>query len=327
MEAGYVEGTSDEDACPECHSSRLVRDEVRGEVVCEVCGLVVMENFIDKSPEWAKGDGGAPLGTRTGSPTSVSIHDKGLTTEISPILRDSQGTPLQGSERISLLRLRKLQKRMKYSRSGEKSLAEALMELDRMSSVMELPREFKREAALIYRKAASKGLVRGRTIKGMAAAAVYIACRRMAAPRTLDEICRLLGIEKRELVLSYKAIVRGLKLALTPPRAKDYLGRIASQLDLPMDVQAKARELIRRAERAEEYHSKAPMGTVAACIYLASLMKGRKVSQEKISEAAGVSEVTIRIRYTSIADRLDLDIAPRRKSGSRRVPRRKASPA
>ncbi len=315
MEAGYVESVVDDGACPECRSSRLVRDYVRGEVVCDVCGLVVMENYIDKSPQWTKGSDGTMTGTRTGSPSSVSIHDKGLTTEISPGLRDSHGTPLQGEDRARVLRLRRLQKRMKYSRSGEKSLAEALMELDRMASVMELPREFKREAALIYRRSASRGLVRGRTIKGMAAASIYIACRTLMAPRTIDEVSRLLGIDKRELSLSYKAIARGLRLGLQPPRAEDFLGRIASQLNLPMDVQARALDLIRKAQRAEAFRSKAPMGTVAACIYLASLMNGRKVSQEKISEAAGVSEVTIRIRYTNIASKLGLDVSPRGTDG------------
>lgn len=310
MEASSVEEAVDEEICPECSSSRIVRDYVRGEVVCEVCGLVVRENYIDKAPEWTRGSDGALLGIRTGSPSSISIHDRGLTTEISPGLRDSQGMPLQGMDRITLLRLRRLQQRMKYSRSGEKSLAEALMELDRMATVMGLPREFKREAALIYRKAASRNLVRGRTIKGMAAASIYIACRMMMAPRTLDEISHGLGIKKRGLGLSYKAIVRGLRLGLQPPRAEDFLRRIASQLDLSMEVQAEALDLIRRAERAEEFHSKAPMGTVAACIYLASLMTGNKVSQERISQVAWVSEVTIRIRYTSIASKLGLEISP-----------------
>ena len=34
--------------CPECHSTHLVRDYERGELVCEECGLVVDENAIDR---------------------------------------------------------------------------------------------------------------------------------------------------------------------------------------------------------------------------------------------------------------------------------------
>ncbi len=310
MEAVYVEGT-DEDVCPECDSTRLVMDYVRGEEVCEVCGLVVRDRYIDKGPEWTNREGVEGSSSRVGSPTSISTHDRGLTTEISPGTRDSKGNRLQTNDGGRLQRLRKLQKQMRYSRAGERSLADALIELDRMASVMEIPEEFRREAAMIYRRAASKGLVRGRTIKGMASASIYIACRVMLAPRTLDEISELLEVEKRELSLSFKVIARGLKLGLPTPRAEDYLGRVASRLNLPMDVQAEALDLMRRAEKAERFHSKSPMGTVAACIYLASLKLGMRVSQERISSATGVSEVTIRVRYTAITEALGLDVAPR----------------
>lgn len=306
MEVVTVEESSGEGSCPECGSSHLVMDYVRAEEVCEVCGLVVRDRYIDKGPEWTnRGDG-------RGSPTSISTHDKGLTTEISPGTRDSKGNRLQANDGGRLRRLRRLQKQMKYSRAGERSLAEALIELDRMASMMEIPEEFRREAAMVYRKAASRGLVRGRTIKGMAGASIYIACRIMMAPRTLDEISQFLHVDKREITLSFKVIARGLKLGLPTPSAEDYLGRVASRLSLAMDVQAEALRLIRKAEKSERFHSKSPMGTVAACIYLASLKLGQKVSQGKIGEACGVSEVTIRVRYLSISDALGLDITPRR---------------
>jgi len=40
-------------ACPECGSAHLVRDETRGEVVCDACGLVVSEAAVDPGPEWS----------------------------------------------------------------------------------------------------------------------------------------------------------------------------------------------------------------------------------------------------------------------------------
>jgi transcription initiation factor TFIIB len=312
MEVTQLERAVEEDSCPECGGSHLVRDYVRGELVCEACGLVVMENYIDKGPEWSGVGEASASKIRTGAPSNMGIHDKGLTTEISPLSKDAQGRPLAVGDRVKLRRMRMLQKRLKYSRTGERSLAEALMELDRMASVVGIPRQFKDEAALVYRKAASKGLVRGRTIPGMVAASIYIACRILMAPRTLDEISEQLGIQKKELTLSYKAILRGLELGLPPPRAEDFLRRFASRLNLPREVEAKALELVRRAEKAERFHSKGPAGTVAACIYLASMLAGRKIPQERISEAAGVSEVTIRVRYTTIAAALGLDVSPRR---------------
>lgn len=311
MEAELLPADQEEESCPECRSNHLIRDYIRGELVCESCGLVVNDTFIDPGPEWSGTGQDAVNKIRTGAPVTIASHDKGLTTEISPGLRDSQGKPVREANRPQIYRMRKLQKRMRYAQAGERSLAEALMELERMASVLGLPREFRNEAALLYRKAAGKGLVRGRTIVGMASSALYAACRLKGAPRTLEEISATLGVERRELTLSFKALVRGLGLRIPPPRAEDFLRRFASRLELSPEVEAKAVELVRATERAERFHSKGPAGTVAACIYLASILSGQKIPQGKISRVAGVSEVTIRIRYTSIAKRLGLEVTSR----------------
>ena len=38
--------------CLDCGSRNLTRDETRGEVVCDDCGLVLEDNVIDQGAEW-----------------------------------------------------------------------------------------------------------------------------------------------------------------------------------------------------------------------------------------------------------------------------------
>ena len=40
--------------CPKCGSTHLLRDYSRGELICNDCGLVIEEDFIDHNPEWPK---------------------------------------------------------------------------------------------------------------------------------------------------------------------------------------------------------------------------------------------------------------------------------
>ena len=47
---GYL--VEDTVKCNECGSRNLNRDETRGEVVCEDCGLVLEDNVIDQGAEW-----------------------------------------------------------------------------------------------------------------------------------------------------------------------------------------------------------------------------------------------------------------------------------
>ena len=51
-----------------------------------------------------------------------------------------------------------------------------------------IPKDIKETAALIYRRAVEKNLIRGRSIESIVCASIYAACRMVNLPRTLDEI-------------------------------------------------------------------------------------------------------------------------------------------
>jgi transcription initiation factor TFIIB len=49
------------------------------------------------------------------------------------------------------------------------------------------------------------------------------------------------------------------------------------------------------------------MGMAAAALYIACLQHNEKKTQKDISEAAGVTEVTVRNRYKALAKQLNLE--------------------
>ncbi len=174
------------DMCPECTSKNRVHDYDTGETICGDCGLVLYEQMLDKGPEWrAYTQQEKTSRSRVGLPTSYSIHDKGLSTTISQIDRDSLGRKLPLATRLLMWRLRKWQIRSRVHSSIDRNLAQAMNELERLSSQANISPPIKEKAAVIYRKALDKGLVRGRSINAIAAAALYVACRGSGTPRTL----------------------------------------------------------------------------------------------------------------------------------------------
>ena len=87
-----------ETACPECGSRQLVHDHERAELVCQSCGLVIDNDFIDRGPEWRAFNADQRTNrSRVGAPMTLTIHDKGLSTMIDWRNRDSvrQGHLLQ----------------------------------------------------------------------------------------------------------------------------------------------------------------------------------------------------------------------------------------
>ncbi len=295
--------------CPECGSTHLVRDYEHGELVCMDCGLVIDESYIDQGPEWrAFNSEQREERARTGAPMTYTIHDKGLSTEISWKNKDSYGKSIPSKSRAQLYRLRKWQKRIKVSNAAERNLTQALQELERISTNLGLPKDVRETAAVIYRKAVKENMIRGRSIEGVVAASIYAACRMLDIPRTLDEIASVTRIKKREIGRVYRIMGRTLKLNIMPTKPQDYIDRFCSKLKLSGEVKKKAYELLKMAEENQIVSGRGPTGVAAATIYIASILCDERRTQREVAEVAGVTEVTIRNRYKELTEKLGIRV-------------------
>ncbi|AHG03554.1 transcription initiation factor IIB 2 [Halobacterium sp. DL1] len=288
--------------CPEC-SGRVVNDEEHGESVCTECGLVVEEDSIDRGPEWrAFNSNEKDSKSRVGAPTTNMMHDKGLSTNIGWQNKDAYGNSLSSNQRQKMQRLRKWNERFRTRNSKERNLKQALGEIERMSSALGLPKEVRETASVIYRRALSEDLLPGRSIEGVATSALYAAARQMQTPRSIDEVANVSRIDAMEFKRTYRYIVRELGLEVAPADPASYVPRFASELDLPDEVERRARELLDNAQKDGVTSGKSPVGLAAAAIYAASLLTNHKVTQSQVSDVTDVSEVTIRNRYQELLE-------------------------
>ncbi len=297
------------ESCPECGSRSLTRDYERAEIVCNDCGYVIDEKIMDMGPEWRAFDYEQRVKrSRVGAPMTYTIHDKGLSTVIDWRNKDSYGKDIAPRKRAQIYRLRKWQQRIRVSNATERNLAFALTELDRVASRLDLPRNVRETAAMVYRKAVEKGLIRGRSIEGVAAASLYAACRQCKVPRTLDEIADSAKLNRKEIGRTYRFVSRELGINLKPTTPIDYVPRFGSELNLSGEVQSKAIEILKKAMDQELTSGRGPTGVSAAAIYIASVLLGERRTQREVADVAGVTEVTIRNRYKELAERLDIEI-------------------
>jgi len=297
------------DKCPECGGTNLIHDYDTGETVCGDCGLVINEQMMDKGPEWrAFTQEEKASRSRVGVPTSYSVHDKGLSTAISQIDRDAFGRKLPLSTRLQMWRLRKWQIRSRVHSSVDRNLAQAMAELDRLSDKLYIPPPIKEKASVIYRKALDKGLVRGRSIAAIAAAALYAACRRSGTPRTLREIADASLVDKKDVARCYRLLLRELDVQMPIADPLNYVSKIAENTGISGKTQGLAIQILRQAKKKRAASGKDPMGLAAAALYIACLQNDEKKTQKDIAEAAGVTEVTVRNRYKTLKKQLNLEI-------------------
>jgi len=182
-----------------------MRDPERAEIVCMECGFVIATKLADRGPEWRAFDHEQRAKrTRVGAPLTYTIHDKGLSTMIDWHDRDIYGKRLSPGQKAQIYRLRKWQRRIRVSNATERNLAFALSEISKITNALNLPKNILETASVIYRKAVKERLIRGRSIQGVTAAAIYVACRQCGLARTLEEVAQSSNISKKEVGRSYR---------------------------------------------------------------------------------------------------------------------------
>ncbi|WP_254863746.1 transcription initiation factor IIB [Halovivax gelatinilyticus] len=305
QEDEHEKNTHDRVSCPEC-TGRLVADSEHGETVCADCGLVVAEDSVDRGPEWRAFDASEKNEkSRVGAPTTNTMHDKGLSTNIDWRNKDAYGNSLGSRQREKMQRLRKWNERFRTRDSKERNLKQALGEIDRMASAVGLPTNVRETASVIYRRALEEDLLPGRSIEGVSTACVYAAARQAGVPRSLDEIADVSRVEKNEIARTYRYVVRELGLEVQPADPESYVPRFASGLDLSDESEHRARSLLKNAKEKGVHSGKSPVGLAAAAVYAAALLTNEKTTQAAVSEVADISEVTIRNRYHELLEAED----------------------
>jgi len=291
--------------CPECGNDVLVYDPRTGEISCPSCGYVVRERGVDRGPEWRNLDEEEDR-SRVGAPLSIMYRDHGLSTVINRINEDASGRRLPKETREKLLRLKKLDATSQVSASEARNLQQAVNILQIYVDKLHLSQSIAERAMLIYRKALKAGLVRGRSIRSIMAAAVYAACRSMRAPRDLRELEKAYPIVKRKTIAQgYRLLLKHLKLKVPVADPARYLNKIASKVGLDQGTVQEALKILQEAHKRGATVGKDPVGIAAAALYMACQETDQTITQKDIARAAGVTEVTVRNRFKGLKEVLE----------------------
>jgi transcription initiation factor TFIIB len=259
--------------CRRCGSDDLVYDEQTGETICLGCGLVVArdnrvnQRYIEKE--------------------ETSSTDK---------------TP--SSRKMD--RLMTIDKRIRVDEEDIYVLRLAVTEIKRLVQAMHLPEIIAQGAEKIYRRAQGHGLVLRGTIVGFAAASVYAACRMRGIPRTLREVSEVSAEDVKSIARMYRVIVTELGVSVELDTPLKHLSRIASDAGLSHRAETLASKILYATMDTGHHVGKSPEGLAASALYISCSIIGEACTQRELSDAAGVSQLTIRKRVKGIKEAVDV---------------------
>lgn len=305
----FVFQARDSDKCPVTGNPHgpLVTDSLRGEILCSRCGSVLADRVEDAGPdqrsftleEYSQN-------SRTGLATTLSIHDKGLSTVIGSSDKDAAGNSISSYMKYAFNRLRTWDSRSKAN-STDRNLRSAFVIMEGVQSKLEVSDTVVERAAYLYRKAVAKKIIRGRTITGMVLSALYVACREANVPRTLQDVAKAGNISFKDLSRSYRVLVKSLELQVDAFNPVEFVSRIGTLVGFSEKSKRDALDLINKAREKGVTDGKNPVSMAATAIFLSGLVNKEKATQKNIAKVSGVSSVTIRNLSRVLRVHLGLD--------------------
>lgn len=288
--------------CPSCGSEAVIRDNSNGEKICTRCGLVLLEKKMDSSAEWHEKPEGKSGRADLSSGSDITQHDLGLGSKL------GNSKDLSPAWRAKLRRVRKWHRRARASSYKDKSLRQALINLDKLCEDLFLPKSAKAEVSILFRKAREEEITPGRNTWGILAGLIFIVARTRGIPRTEKEVSKALmertGMEEGQAIKSLrrtrKVLRRELDLEVPRPNPKEYLDRFASNLNLSGETISEAHEIC--ASLPRDFKNKKASYLVAASIaYNASRsfdggLKIREVAEVLDVGVSSLSKTGKRIR-------------------------------
>jgi transcription initiation factor TFIIB len=283
-------------SCEVCGGASWDADHIRGETVCSDCGYVAAENMIDPGAEWVNHSNSDDR-SRVGAPSTLTLSDRGLSTEIRRSDLTSGGARKHGLSGKALRDWRRRQRIDQRSKTRDSRSRNLSVAMQFIRDRGDLPPQVEQEAASLYRHSVERGLVTGRSIRGVTAACVYIAAREARIPRKIEDIGEsfdmVSDVEVKELKRTIRLVARNLGTHhITGP--DEYFEKFHSDLGLPPNVLGDARDLWSKVKDNLSWQGKKPSGIAGVILYYASQKSSSPRTQSEVCAVSGISEVTLR---------------------------------
>ncbi len=272
------------------HHHSIIYDYEHGEKICKVCGMVVQDKLYDSELDIDfynnKND------TNTVLPRSLLLNDSGRSTAIAEYDTTSSKRFSNRKEHNKIEFLNKM-----VSCSNKKRNLKIVIDLlNRIKDKLSLTSVCIEEALLHYKKALDKGLLKGRSIKEMIVACVYVVCKSSSIPRTLTEISEMVEANGTFAARCYRLLIRELKITHVQFKPAIFIRKIADAFNIRERTVRESIDLLLAIQNETVLSGKNSLSLAAAILYITCKKHGQKISQAKIAFAANINIMTLRKR-------------------------------
>ena len=275
----------------QAHQHSVIYDYENGEKICKLCGIVVQDKLYDTEL-----DIDFYNHSETVLPRSIILNVNGVSTTIANYNNKSLKSFSSRKEHNKIEFFSKI-----VSCSNRKrNLIIVLDLLDRIKDKLSLTSACIEEALLYYKKALDRGLIKGRSIKELIVACVYVVCKSSSIPRTLTEISQI--VEANEIFAGrcYRLLIRELKITQIQFKPSIFIRKIADVANIHERTVRESIDMLLAIQNESLFSGKNSLSLAAAILYITCRKHRQKISQAKIATAANINIMTLRKRLLEV---------------------------
>lgn len=270
---------------------------------CQKCGDM-LETAIDQHAEWRHyGGDGKPDPARCSMPVNNLLPQSSM----------SSIMLTKGTANYSMRRTQKIHSwgAMTYK---ERCLHHIFQDISLRSLNGCILANITKTAHGYYKKISELHVSRGEIRKGLIAASVYMACKKVGVPRTTQEIAEIFHVTERCVTRGNKKFTELWNLAGEKPilyndncQSSDYIIRFCSKLDCGnQEFYELTKKISDICNKRQFLSQNTPVSISAACIYVSSTILRLPITRANVSSVTKTSEVTISKCYKELQPHMEL---------------------
>ena len=272
----------------------VIYDYENGEKLCSRCGIIIQDKVFDAELDVnfykIKSD------TNTVLPHSYISNDKNMSTTIADYDATSARKFINRKEHNKIKFFSKV-----VSCSNDKRNLKIIIDLlNRIKDKLSLPSTSIEGAFSYYKKALNKNLIKGKSIKEMIVACVYIVCKKFNIPRTLSEISKIVEADEIFTGKCYRLLMRELRIKHVQFNPTIFIRKIANEANISEKSARESIDMLHAIQYDNTFSGKNSLSIAAAVLYITCNKHKQKISQAKIASAANINIMTLRKRLSEV---------------------------
>ena len=129
----------------------------------------------------------------------------------------------------------------------------------------------------------------------------------METPWTLKDIAAATNIRRKVLAKAYRKLIVELDFKVPNTDPMKCIVKVANKANLSEKTKRQAICIMNDVTNNEISAGKDPMAIAATVLYVSCIKNGENIRQDYLSNAAGITGVTLRNRFKDLKNQLDLN--------------------